>query len=139
MFKIKNLKLLILFLPSFFCISSCNIKVANINNISFLSSASLSGLILELNNLNPIFNADITLNNKITKSDREGFYEIKSLNPGNYNLTISRLGYETLNLQIDIDGKIKRVFLLKPIQNNNNNQLTSPSPFKPVNPLITNK
>lgn len=132
MYKINNKNLLILLIPLLFSISSCKVQVANINNPSvFSASTSLSGVILELNNLIPVSDAEIKLDNKTTKSDKKGFYEIKNISTGDYSLTVAKSGYETLNLKINIDGKIKRNFLLKPVQNTNQ-PLVNPTPVAQI-------
>jgi iron complex outermembrane receptor protein len=84
--------------------------------LPFLAKAQfeISGTVTEKNN--PLPGASIRLKNSSTgtKTNREGFYQLKNLSAGQYVVEVTFMGYHTVEKNITLNANLKLDFTLKP-------------------------
>lgn len=73
---------------------------------SFSYAQKITGSVVSQSNQEPLGFAHVFLNNlsKGTNSDEHGYFEIKDLKAGRYELVVSYIGYETFVQTIEIEG-----------------------------------
>ncbi|ASU36001.1 carboxypeptidase-like regulatory domain-containing protein [Mucilaginibacter xinganensis] len=69
----------------------------------------ISGKVLNSTDKTPVANASVFLNNAVagSKTDDKGIFTINGVRPGQYDLVVSSLGYETSHQQIMVSADIK--------------------------------
>jgi outer membrane cobalamin receptor len=75
------------------------------------SKSALKGKVINAKTNNKISNANIILKNTNTgtSSDKNGFFEIKNLQAGNYKLTVTVVGFITQNISVRLPQKNNEV------------------------------
>ncbi|MCX7797649.1 MAG: TonB-dependent receptor [Melioribacter sp.] len=79
-----------------------------INTVITSQTNSIKGRIIN-ENAQPIFGANIVVvgTNYGDASDENGFFEIKNIPFGNYELKVSCIGYETRRIKVNLDNNLK--------------------------------
>ena len=74
------------------------------------SNSYIFGNIIDAETLEPLENANIFIANSSigTASDRNGYFELRDLPNGRFEIIASRIGYEILNVKIHIYGNQRR-------------------------------
>ena len=77
--------------------------------VSCLAQYSISGKIINANDKIPVASASVFLNNAVagTKTDDKGSYAITNVRPGQYDLVVTCVGYETLHLTVTVNNDVK--------------------------------
>lgn len=86
---------------------------------SLFSQSILKGSVEDGEIKKPIIGANIFLSNttKGTISDETGKFTLKNIPVGNYELVISCVGYETIKIGVNTEGKKPYRIILKPLEN----------------------
>lgn len=74
-----------------------------LGTFSFAQKSTLSGIISDAGNKEPLVGATVYVSQSGAISDFDGRYEL-SMNNGKYTLVVSYVGYEPLELEIDLTG-----------------------------------
>jgi outer membrane cobalamin receptor len=84
-------------------------------HFTFGQSFTLTGKITDANSGSPIQGATVFISyNYAAYSNAEGFYSIARLDPGNYQIKISSLGYKSFSTEIEITSDEVKDFALTP-------------------------
>jgi len=80
------------------------------------AQSEINGVVKDNNSLTPISGANVYLkeNNKGTSTNSSGYFQIKDLKPGDYQLNISHVGYTDTVFQISTSASQNLSILLKP-------------------------
>jgi len=84
------------------------------NFASAQSGLNFSGHVIESQNGSAIPGATLFLaeTEQGTSADSEGFFEFNPVNPGNYTLTVSAVGFETLQMEIPLHQNLDTTFVM---------------------------
>ncbi len=74
-----------------------------------LAQYTITGRVINSNDKTPVANASVFFNNAVagSKTDDKGGYAITNVRPGQYDLVVTCLGYETLHQAVTINGDLK--------------------------------
>ena len=86
-----------------------------LGTVSFAQKSTISGIISDAGNKEPLVGATVYVNQSGAISDFDGRYEL-SLNNGKYTLVVSYVGYEPLEQEIDVTGDRELNFELESSQ-----------------------
>jgi len=85
-----------------------------VNPVLAQDTVNFSGQVIESENNSAIPGATLFLaeNKKGTSADSEGLFEFSPINSGNYTLTISAVGYQTLQMELPLHQHLDTTFVL---------------------------
>ena len=76
-----------------------------LSSIAFAQTGSIRGKVLDSTNDSPLIGANVVLKNttKGSATDVEGKFEINNLDPGQYTLMVSYIGYKNYEESVKVD------------------------------------